>query len=154
MASQKILLPYNFTKYDEKALDFVIRTFANLKDTEITLFNAHMSVPAIELQESPVMEKMRGNLIYLSQQVKEQEAALNQAKNKLLQSGFSGQQVRCIFKPRLKDVASEIIKFAMEERFDLVVMNHKPGAIKQFFTGSVHGKVVAALKDTTVCIVS
>ncbi len=154
MASQKILLPYNFTKYDEKALDFVIRTFAHLKDTEITLFNAHISVPAIEMQESPVMERMRGNLIYLSQQVKEQEAALEQAKNKLLQNGFSEQQVHCIFKPRLKDVASEIIKFATKERFDLVVMNHKPGGITQFFTGSVHGKVVAALKDTTVCIVS
>jgi nucleotide-binding universal stress UspA family protein len=154
MASQKILLPYNFTSYDEKALDFVIRTFAHLKDTEITLFNAHISVPAIELKESPVMEKMRGNLIYLSQQVKEQEGALNKARDKMIQSGFSEKQIRCMFKPRLKDVASEIIKLATKEHFDLVVMNHKPGAIKQFFTGSVHGKVVAALKDTTVCIVS
>lgn len=154
MASQKILLPYNFTKYDEKALDFVIRIFAHLEDVEITLFNAHISVPAIEMQESPIMEKMRGNLIYLSQQVKEQEAALGQAKNKLLQNGFSEQQVQCIFKPRLKDVASEIIKLATKEHFDLVIMNHKPGGITQIFTGSVHGKVVAALKDTTVCIVS
>ena len=154
MASQKILLPYNFTKYDEKALDFVVRTFAHLKDVEVTLFNAHMSVPAIEMQESPIMEKMKGNLLYLSQQVNDQEAALKAAKNKLLQNGFSEQQVRCIFKPRLKDVASEIIALATKERFDLVVMNHKPGGIAKIFTGSVHGKVVANLKEITVCIVS
>ena len=154
MTGQKILLPYNFTKHDDKALDFVIRTFSHLKDVEVTLFNAHMSVPAIEMQESPVMEKMKGNLLYLSQQVNDQEAALNVAKNKLLQNGFSEQQVRCIFKPRLKDVASEIIALATKERFDLVVMNHKPGGITKIFTGSVHGKVVANLKEITVCIVS
>lgn len=39
MASEKILLPYNFTGYDQRALDFVIRTFSHLKDVEVTLFH-------------------------------------------------------------------------------------------------------------------
>lgn len=38
MAGKKLLLPYNFTDYDKKALDFVVRIFAPLKDAEITLF--------------------------------------------------------------------------------------------------------------------
>jgi len=37
MATQKILVTYNFTSYDQKALDFVIRTFVHLKDVEVTL---------------------------------------------------------------------------------------------------------------------
>ena len=32
MAPQKILVTYNFTSYDHKALDFVSRTFVNLKN--------------------------------------------------------------------------------------------------------------------------
>lgn len=41
MATQKILVTYNFTSYDQKALDFVIRTFVHLKDVEITLLNVY-----------------------------------------------------------------------------------------------------------------
>jgi hypothetical protein len=33
-------------------------------------------------------------------------------------------------------------------------MNRKPGKVTRFFTGSVFNKVVSALKDKTVCIVS
>ena len=43
MAIQKILLPYNFTSLDQKALDFVINVFSHLKDTEITILNAYTS---------------------------------------------------------------------------------------------------------------
>ena len=74
MAGQKILLPYNFTSFDQKALEFVINTYSSLKDAEITLFNAYMPVPKIEMRDSPIMQKMTGNLSYLSQRINEQEA--------------------------------------------------------------------------------
>ena len=32
MATQKILVPYNFTTYEEKVLDFLIGTYANRED--------------------------------------------------------------------------------------------------------------------------
>jgi len=155
MYSQKILLPYNFTKYDQKALDFVIRNFAHLKDIEITLFNVYIPVPEIETRESPIMEKMKSNLIYLSQKIKEQEAGLKTAKENLLQNDFTEDRIRSIFKPRKKDVAGEIIDLASKEHFDLIVLNHEPGKkVTRFFTESVFSKVVAALKDAAVCIVT
>ncbi|MBC8390960.1 MAG: hypothetical protein H8E17_00110 [Deltaproteobacteria bacterium] len=89
MTGQKILLPYNFLIYDQKALDFVISTFAYSNDVEITIFNAYTPVPEIDIREAPIMEKLHGNLNYLSQKVKEQEAGLKAAKQKLLQNGFS-----------------------------------------------------------------
>lgn len=73
MATQKILLPYNFTSHDKKALDFVILNFANRKDVEITLFNAYMPLPEIDMRASPIMEKVTSNLHYLSQRIGEQE---------------------------------------------------------------------------------
>ena len=154
MASQKILLPYNFTSHDQKALDFVIYSFAHKKDIQLTLFNAYTSVPDIEVRGSPIMETMRGNLSYLSQKIKEQEDELMVVRNKLLEKGFSKEQIHTVFEPKKKDIAGDIVDLALKGRFNVVVLNRKPGKIVRFFTGSVFNKVVASLKETTVCIVS
>jgi len=154
MASQKILLPYNFTSNDQKALDFVIRSFAHQQDVELTLFNAYTSVPDIEVRGSPIMETMRGNLSYLSQKIKEQEDELMVVRNKLLERGFSKDRIHTVFEPKKKDIAGDIVDLALKGRFNVVVLNRKPGKITRFFTGSVFNKVVTSLKETTVCIVS
>jgi nucleotide-binding universal stress UspA family protein len=156
MALQKILVPHNFTDYDHRALEFVIRAFAHLKDVEITLFNAYTPLPEIasHVHEAQVLDKLKTSLDQLSHRIKEQKDALESVKDKLLQNGFSDDQVCCIFKPRKMDTASEIIALASAEHFDMVIINHRPGKITRFFTGSVYQKVVNALKETTVCVVT
>lgn len=154
MDTPKILLPYNFTSYDKKALDFVCRTFSDKKEAEVTLFNAYTPVPTIEMRGSPIMEQMKNNLSYLSQRVKEQEDALHVIKNHLLGKGFSEDNIHIVFEPKNRDVAGDIIDLAQDGRFNVVVLNRKPGKIARFFAGSVSSKVVAALKNVTVCIVS
>jgi len=154
MAGQKILLPYNFTPWDQKALDFVIRTFIPPPETQITIFHAYTPVPEIETEGSTVMDKMKGNLSYLSKMVSDQEESLKTAKEYLVKNGFLSDQIDYIFKPRDKDVASEIIDLVTTDRFDLIVMNHKPGKITRFFTGSIFNKVVSSLKDMTLCLVT
>ena len=154
MATQKILIPYNFTIYDQKALDFVIRSFAHQKDVELTLFNAYTSVPVIEVRGSPIMETMKGNLGYLSQKIKEQEDDLKIVSHVLLEKGFSKDQIHTVFEPKKKDIAGDIVDLALKGEFNMVVLNRKPGKIARFFTGSVCNKVVTSLKGTTVCIVS
>jgi hypothetical protein len=154
MGKIKILLPHNFTDYDHRALDFVIRTFAHLEDVEITLFNAYTPMPEIasHVHEAQIMDKLKTNLNQLAHRIKEQEDALNGVKNKLLQNGFSDDQVNCIFKARKVDTAGEIIALTLKEHFDMVIINHRPGKATRFFTGSVYQKILKALKDTTVCI--
>ena len=154
MAGQKILLPYNFTGYDQKALDFVIRTFAKVKDVEITLFNSYTPVPEIEQTDSPIMDKLRGNMTYLSRRIHEQEEGLKVAKRNLLENGFSENQIHYVFKPRSKDISGEIIDLALNGQYDLVVINRKPGKVTRFFTGSVLNKVASALKNVTICLVT
>jgi len=154
MDTPKILLPYNFTSYDKKALDFVCQTFSDKKGAEVTLFNAYTPAPTIEMRGSPIMEQMKDNLSYLSQRVKEQEDALHVIKNHLLGKGFSEDNIDIVFEPKNRDVAGDIIDLAQEGRFNVVVLNRKPGKIARFFAGSVSSKVVAALKNATICIVS
>jgi len=154
MDTPKILLPYNFTSHDKKALDFVCHTFSDKKGAEVTLFNAYTPAPTIEMRGSPIMEQMKNNLSYLSQRVREQEDALHVIKNHLLGKGFSEDNIDIVFEPKNRDVAGDIIDLAQDGRFNIVVLNRKPGKIARFFAGSVSSKVVAALKNATVCIVS
>ena len=154
MAIQKLLLPYNFTSLDQKALDFVIRTFGNREDIEVTIFNAYTPVPEIETDASSVTGKLKGSLTYLSQKIAEQEAELKTLKDKLLENGFAEGLVHTVFQPRKKEVASEIIDIATNNQFDVIVISHKPGKATRFFTGSRYSKVISALKEVTVCVVS
>ncbi len=154
MAGQKILVPYNFTHYDDKVLDFVINNFLQHIDYEITLFYAYTAAPKIEMQNAPVMGKIKDSLSFLNQKIKEQEEGLKKVAVTLVQNGFKEENVNTIFKPRKKDIAVEIIELARNQRSNIIVINHRPGKIKNFYTGSVFNKVVSALRDSVVCIVS
>ena len=154
MAAQKILLPYNFTTLDQKALTFANNTFGRLEDVEITLFHVYTPLPEIEAESTSVMGKLKGDLSYLSQKIMQRESELKAVEEKLLQGGFTQSCIHSVFKPRKRDIASEIIEFVTENKFSVIIINHRPGKASRFFTGSVFSKIVSALKDTTVCIVS
>jgi len=90
----------------------------------------------------------------LSQRINEQDDELKTIKSHLSGKGFRDDKIHIVFEPKKKDVAGDIIDLAHNGPFNVVVLNRKPGKIARFFTGSVFSKVVAALKDTTICIVS
>jgi len=154
MDSIKILLPYNFSELDQKALDFVSNVFSHFPAVEVTLFNVYVVAPQIEMKDSPVMRKMHANLRHLNQLKDEQEKALKKAKQDLVEQGFSETSVRIVFKPKHKDTASHIIEAVIEENHDVVILNRKYGKMSRFFIGSVFNKVIPSLKDKTICIVT
>jgi nucleotide-binding universal stress UspA family protein len=154
MADQKILLPYNFTLFDRKGLDFVVRTFAPLENSSVTVLNFYTPLPDIETSNMSITGKLKEQIGYLAMKIQDQEKALKDACGHLLKSGFDAERVRYVFKPRKKDVAVEILDLIRSESFDLVVLNRKPGKITRFFTGSVSSRVIATLKGSTVCIVT
>ena len=154
MATQKLLLPYHFTHLDQKALNFVTNTFGKLENIAVTVFNAYTPIPEIDTDATSVTSKLKGSLSYLSQKIKEYEALLDEVKDKLIEGGFPENRVDCIFRPRKKDIASEIIELATRDKFDIIVLNRKPARVTRFFSGSISHKIVMNLKDVTVCIVS
>ena len=154
MNGHKVLLPYNFTGQDQKALDFVVQTFVHVKNCQVALFNTYTPIPDIDKKENRVMEKIQNNLHYLRKMIKDQENSLKAAQEHLITNGFSEDRVQISFKPRKKDIAGQIIQEAHHGNFNVVVLNRKPGKVSRFFLGSVFNKVVVALKNATVCIVS
>ena len=53
MATFRILLPYNYSPNDQKAIRFTIDAFAGRKDVRITLFHAYTPLPTIDVTASP-----------------------------------------------------------------------------------------------------
>lgn len=154
MASQKILLPYNFTDMDRKALAFAVKTFRFCEDCHITLLNIYPPLPKVETDSSTVMGRLSASMQFLSKQQREKEEGLLNAKKYLMENGFAEAQLDHIFKPRAKQVADEIVDTAVAGRFDIVILNYRPYRITRLFIQSVHNRVVAAVKDITICIVT
>ena len=154
MAIEKILLPYNFTHIDQKAVNFIIETFAHLKNIAITVFNAYTAAPEIETPATSVTGRLKGSMSYLNQKILEQENELDAVKQKFIQGGIAANKISTVFKPRKKDIASEIMDLATKENYDVIVLNRKHAKVTRFFSGSVSHKVTMSLKGTTVCIVS
>jgi len=96
MSIQKLLVPFNFTSYDQKTLDFVIRHFAHQGNIAATLFSVYSPVPVIKSVRSPIMEKMKSNLVYLSQKNNELEAALVEAQSTLIKGGFFSKVINAL----------------------------------------------------------
>jgi len=112
MGTSTILVPYNFTAIDQKAIEFITKTFGPRKETKITLFHIYIQLPQIETASSTVMGRLSSSMHYLSRDLKEKEATLRNAREIILEKGFAEHQVNYIFRPRSKSVAEEIIETA------------------------------------------
>jgi hypothetical protein len=152
MATQKILMPYNFTANEKKALDFIINTFAHRRDVKVTLFNTYAPLPKIDMEANPVLSRMRDGLIYLSEEIKQKEAGLKSIMDYLLEKGFSEDQIDYIFKERERTIVEEIISIVSKGHYGVLVLSRQPGKATRLFARSLHSKVLHALKDITICI--
>jgi len=153
MAIEKILIPYNFTAQEEKALDFIARTYANRDDIQVTLFNAYTSLPTVDMQAGPEMAKMKIGLTKLSDEVREKEAGLKSAKEFLVRNGLRDDQVDYIFKEKEKSTADEIIYTVSKQHYRVLVLSRQL-KVGRLFGRSTHTKVLTTLKNVTVCIVT
>lgn len=154
MARQKVLVPYNFTRYDQKAVEFIIRTFVHVKGIEFTLFHAYTPLPEIETDASAVLGRLKGTMLSLATELRKQESFLKGARKRLLDNGFSDDQLDYVFKPMDKEIPDEIVEKALRDKYDIIILNRKPGKISRLFGRSVSGKVLSSLKDIAVCIIS
>jgi transcriptional regulator with GAF, ATPase, and Fis domain len=86
------------------------------------------------------MQKISSNLAYLQQKINEHETGIKQAREKLIQNGFSSNRVHYIFRALNKDVAQDIV--------DLVLDKAKEEEIRAIVSLPItlKGKIVGALR--------
>lgn len=153
MAALKILMPYNFTSNDEKAVAYVIDSFLKTQNSEITLFHTYIPVPQIEISDKTVMARISSNIAYIRQKIHELEETIKSAARRLVEAGFPEEKVHYTFKPRHKETAQEIIDFAIQGDFAVIVLNHNPHKIKKFFMPSISKKVSKALMHKELYVI-
>lgn len=154
MSNQKLLLPYDFSTFGRKALEFTVNTFGMRKDIVVTLFHSYRMLPAIEVHDKQVTDRLRGGMAYLTSKISELENEFQSVKQELIQGGFLPEQIRERFSPRKKDVAEEIIELHNIEHFNYIVLVRRHGKIGRFFPGSVHLRLISSLKNVSLCIVT
>ena len=153
MAAKKILVPYNFTANDERAIDLVIQNFSQHPDTRVTLFHVYLPVPNIQIDDKTVMSRISGNLSYLRQKINDMEVEIVKAKDRLISAGFAKEMVGYIFKPQDKDTAQEIIEQVYNGEFTGIVLSRSPTSIRKFFAPSVSKRVTKALQHLDLYMV-
>lgn len=153
MATKKILVPYNFTRNDEKAIDFVIDSFGRSADAKITLFHTYVPLPKVEISDKTVMTRLSANLNYLMQKISEREQALAAAAERLVSAGIAKENVTWVFKARQREPAQEIIDQADKGQHTTIILNHHPSKVRKFFTTSTAKKVAKALMHLELHIV-
>jgi len=150
MATFRILLPYNYSPNDQKAIRFAIETFAGQKDVQLTLFHVYTPLPAIDVKANPENLKLRSGMHFLASELKEREAALETVREMLVESGFDSANVTCVFKKRKKSAAEEIIDAA--EGCNVLVLSRGAGKVTHFFTRSIYARVIGAMSGVTICV--
>jgi hypothetical protein len=154
MGTQKLLLPYNFTDRDRNALEFTVRTFAPQGDVEITLFHCYLSLSELPFQDRSVTDRLKGGMGNLRAKIRELESDLQNIRDELIERGFAPAQVRTVLRPRKKEVLDALLDLHRRERFNLIVLSRQPGRLSRFFAGSLHTKLLSALTNVTICVVS
>ncbi len=150
MAMFQILLPYNYSPNDQKAIRFAIDAFAGRGETRVTLFHAYTPLPTIDVSASPENVKMRSGMNYLAAELKEKEEALKVVGDMLVESGFDRDAVTCVFKRRVKSAAEEIVDKV--PGCNVLVLSRGAGKVTHFFTRSIYARVVTALRGVTICV--
>ncbi len=154
MSPQKILVPYNFTAMDRKALDFVVRVFGTDTEARVTLFNTYTALPEVETDSSTVMGRLKTGVQFLADEVRKRESELLAACQTLIEGGFGGDRLDHVFRPRSKDIADEIAEEAKSGEYTVVVLTCRPERVTRFFVRSVHDKVITSLKNMAICVVT
>ena len=152
MAAIKILVPYNYNAYEEKALDFVINAFSSQRDAKVTLFNAYTPLPEVDMDASPELSKMRDGMVSLSEELREKEEGLKSAMQHMIDNGFSQDQIDYIFKEKQESIAEEIMQTALKGHYRVLVLSRQPAKVTRLFGRGVHSKILSALKDVVVCV--
>ena len=150
MATFQILLPYNYSPNDRKAIRFAIDAFAGRRDVHVTLFHAYTPLPTIDVTASPENLKMRSGMTYLAAELKEKEEALKVVGDMLVEGGFDRDAVTYVFEKRVKSAAEEIVDRVAG--CNVLVLSRGAGKVTHFFTRSIYARVVTALRGVTICV--
>lgn len=154
MAGKWILVPYNFTDYDERALHYVIRTFADQKAVHVTLFHAYTPLPELDSYSHPGLGRLKTTMASMWTEVREKEQELKRVREDLIHNGFQENQVDWMLRSRARNIGSELVEVARKGPYNTVVISQKPRKATRAFTRRIHDALITELRNTEIVIIT
>jgi hypothetical protein len=154
MAGKRVLVPFNFSDYDERALHYVIRNYAGQPWAYVTIFHAYTPLPQLDGYTNPSVRRVKSSMAAMWREVREKEQDLQNVLQDLLVSGFSKDRLDYIFKARDKSIGEEIAQACREREYHTVVLCRKPGKASGILSRSVHDRLLSSLRDKEIVIIT
>ena len=157
---QKILLTYTFSERDQKALEFLKRTFTDREGVMITVFSSYLPLPGETRDYSKTLGSWPaaiGEAILrdgIAKQLQEYENRLKETKLRLVEEGFREDSVDYIFRESGRDEATEIIETVREGGYNVVLLSFRPSNVRRIFSKNVYQSIMEALTDVAVCVIT
>jgi nucleotide-binding universal stress UspA family protein len=155
--ARKILIALDDSKNAIRSAEHVAKSFT--PDSHVTIFSVLPDTAALCELNSPsltrLFEEQQAQFCHLEDQKKDLiKKAQEEARDLLVQQGFSKEKIELKALTRKKGVARDIINEA-ENGYDVVVLGRRGiSGIKEFFLGSVSQKVVQGVSGASVMVVS
>jgi nucleotide-binding universal stress UspA family protein len=154
----KILIALDDSENAKRAVEYVANTFT--KDHDITLLSILPDTAVICDMNSPELTpyflSQQTSFCILEDKKKELiELAMKEAKNLLLQAGFSEEKIKIKVESQKGGAAKGIIEEARSSSgYDTIVMGRRGvSGIKDFFFGSVTQKVLHSVQNMSVLLI-
>lgn len=154
---KKILVAFDDSENAMRAVEAITDFFTN--DARIILFHVAMDTEALCKMNSPELtpyfKSQQSTFCTMEDKKKELvDKAMQAAKTRLMESGFSAENIKLKLENLKKGVAQDIIQEA-DSGYDLIVLGRRgTSGVKEFFFGDTSQKVLSASKDVSVFIVN
>lgn len=154
MPGKRILVPFNFSPYDERALHYVIRNYAGHRWAKVTLLHVYTPLPKLDGYTNPSVRRVKSTMATMWTEVREKEQELKKVLQDLLDSGFSHDQLDYVFRGSEKSIGDEIAQTCREGKYDTVVLSRKSGKASGILSRTVHDKLLNSLRNTEIVIIT
>ena len=155
--ANKILVAFDDSENAMRAVEYISNFFAT--NTKITLLNIAQDTASLCDMNSPALtpyfKSQQTSFCNLEEKKKSLvDNALQNAKKKLMATGFLDQNITIKVKSKKKGVARDIVKEAQSGYNTIVLGRRGQTGIKDFILGSVSQKVFHLAKELSVLVVN
>ncbi|MDY6879744.1 MAG: universal stress protein [Desulfatiglans sp.] len=153
---KNVLVAFDDSENAMSAVEAVARTFTT--DHEITLYSVIHDTAAVCGMYSPELSphflSLRREFCSLDHMKREMiHQAQQRAKERLVQAGFTEENIKLKVENVKKGIARDIIEEAKSDYSTIVLGRRGISGVKGFFLGSVSSKVVSSVKNVSVLVV-
>jgi nucleotide-binding universal stress UspA family protein len=155
--AKKILVGFDDSENAIRAVRFLTETFS--AEHRVTLFSVLQDTAALcdlnSPELTPYFKEQQQSFCTLEEKKKSLvETAVEKARDMLLEAGFPPDHIKLKVNAKSRGVARDIVDEAAKG-YDLVVLGRRGvSAVREFFFGSVSGKVIQAARDVSIMVVN